>query len=80
MAQWPTPPEIEIYCVLQPRFLLLDFAGAAEAFRLAPGDWPNVLAGLRWLATTMTALLTIRFVYVSWNGNRAASPASGCGS
>lgn len=51
----------------------------AEAFRLAPGDWPNVLAGLRWLATTMTALLTIRFVYVSWNGNRAASPASaGC--
>ena len=35
MAQWPTPPEIEIYCVLQPRFLLLDFAGAAEAFRLA---------------------------------------------
>ena len=35
MAQWPTPPEIEIYRVFAAALLLLDFAGAAEAFRLA---------------------------------------------
>lgn len=35
MAEWPSPQGVDVYCVLLPRFLLLDFAGPAEAFRLA---------------------------------------------